>query len=388
MNLPLSYSLRNLAVRRTSSFMTALGIALSVAVLVSLLALVEGLRSSFASSAHPLHVIVMRKGSQAELLSAIPRSAAQEIRVHPGIAAGADGEPLASFEMVTVLVLKNAEHPRGINVTVRGLTPTGFAMREHLRLAAGRMFQPGRREVVVGESIARRYPEARLGGRLRFGRGEWDVVGVFAAGPTAFGSEIFADLNQVASGYNRSHLVSSVLVRATDASAARALINAFEGNRNLNVMAQLEQDYFDAQTVSALPVKFAGFIIAVIMAIGSGLAAMNTMYAAVARRSAEIATLRVLGFPRSGILAAFLLESLLLALAGGALGCLLALPIAHLRTGIGNMVTFSEVVFQFRITPPIAAAGLLFGLLMGAAGGLRPALTAARQPILTALRRA
>lgn len=388
MALPLSYSLRNLAVRRTSSLMTALGIALSVAVLVSLLALVEGLRASFQSSAHPLQVIVMRKGSQAELLSAIPRSAAMEIRVHPGIAAGADGEPLASFEMVTVLVLKNAENPRGINVTVRGLTPTGFAMREHLRLAAGRMFQPGRREVVVGESIARRYPEARLGGKLRFGRGEWDVVGVAAAGSTAFGSEIFADLNQVASDYNRAHLVGSVLVRATDASTARALINAFEVNRNLNVMAQLEQDYFDAQTVSALPVKFAGFIIAVIMAIGSGLAAMNTMYAAVARRSAEIATLRVLGFSRSGILAAFLLESLFLALAGSVIGCLLALPVAQLRTGIGNMMTFSEVVFQFRITPAIAAVGILFGLLMGAAGGLMPALTAARQPILTALRRA
>jgi ABC-type antimicrobial peptide transport system permease subunit len=388
MKLPLTYSLRNLAVRRTSSLMTALGIALTVAVLVSLLAMIEGLQASFESSAHPLQVIVMRKGSQAELLSSISRSAAQEIRVRPGVARDAAGEPMASLEIVTVLVLKNAEHPRGINVTVRGVTPMGFAMREHLRIAAGRMFEPGRREVVVGDSIARRYPEAGLGGKLRFGRGEWDVVGVFDAGQSAFGSEIFADLNQVAGDYNRPQLLSSVLVRAADDSAAQALINDLEGHRTLNVMAQLESRYFDAQTISALPVKFAGSLIAVIMAIGSGLAAMNTMYAAVARRGAEIATLRVLGFSRRGILAAFLIESVMLAAAGGAIGCLLALPLTQLRTGIGNMVTFSEIVFQFRITGEIAVTGILFGVLMGAAGGFMPALAAARQQILTALRRA
>jgi putative ABC transport system permease protein len=289
---------------------------------------------------------------------------------------------MASLGMVTAIVLKSATNPEGINITLRGLASVGVAMREHIRIVRGRAFSPGRRELVVGKSIAERYPAARAGGRLRFGRGDWEVVGVMDGGRSAANSEIFADLNQLAADFNRSDALSSALVRASDPVTLRALINDIEGDRELNAVAQTEREYFDSQTISALPVRVMGMFIAVVMAVGSGFAAMNTMYAAVARRAAEIGTLRVLGFSRGRILLSFLVESLLLA----ALGGLLTLPLNNLRTGIGNFVTFSEIVFDFRVTPEIAAIGMLFALLMGAMGGLLPARSAARKEILAALR--
>lgn len=386
MTIPLSYNVRNLVVRRTTTLLTALGIGLTVAVLISVLAMLEGLRFSLEASAHPLQILVMRKGSTAELVSSLSRSAFQQLKARPGIAPGAAGEPMASLEMVAVIVLKGGASPEGINITLRGLTPIGVAMREHVRIAQGRPFSPGRRELVVGKSIAERYPAARMGSRLRFGRGQWDVVGVMDAGRSAANSEIFADLNQLAADYNRSDLLTSALVRATDPVTLRALINDIEGNRELNAIAQTEREYFDSQTISALPVRVMGVFIAIVMAVGSGFAAMNTMYAAVSRRAPEIGTLRVLGFSRGRILLSFLVESLLLASLGGLIGCLLALPLNNLRTGIGNFVTFSEIVFDFRVTPEIAATGMLFALLMGTMGGLLPARSAARKEILAALR--
>ena len=386
MDIPLSYNVRNLMVRRTTTLLTAFGIGMTVAVLMAALAMVEGLRASLESSAHPLHVLVMRKGSSSELVSSISRSAFQRIKAFPGVAQTASGEPMASLEMTAVILLKSPAYPSGVNITLRGLTPVGFAMRDRLRIAEGRMFTPGRRELVAGKSIAGRYAAARLGGRLRFGRGEWEVVGVADGGPSAANSELFGDLNQIAADYNRGDTLSSALVRAADPVALRALIRTIEGERALNASAQTEREYFDSQTVSALPVRWMTTFIAIVMAIGSGLAAMNTMYSAVARRAAEIGTLRVLGFSRGRILLSFLIESLLLSALGGAIGCLLALPLGLVRTGIGNFVTFSEIAFNFRVTPGIAATGMLFALLMGALGGLLPARAAARKEILTALR--
>jgi putative ABC transport system permease protein len=266
------------------------------------------------------------------------------------------------------------------------LTPVGFEMREGLRLVQGRMFQPGRREVVAGQGIADRYPEARVGRKLTFGRGEWEVVGVVDGGRSAYNSEMFVDLNQVAGDYNRTNVLSSALVRATDAAAMQALINRLEGDPRFNVMAQSEKSYYAQQTSSAMPIQILGYFIAAVMAIGSSFAAMNTMYAAVARRGAEIGTLRVLGFSRGGILVSFFLESLLLAGLGGVLGCLLVLPLNNISTGIGSFVTFSEIVFNFRVTPALMAAGVGFALLMGAIGGLFPARMAANKEILNALR--
>jgi putative ABC transport system permease protein len=385
--IPLSYNLRNLVARRTTTIMTALGIALTVAVLLSIFALVEGLRSALASTGHPLNVMVMRKGSTAELNSTVTQETFQILKVKPGIAKNAKGDPMASLEVVTVIILESPEIPSGININLRGLTADGFAMRgTDIRIVEGRMFTPGRREVVVGRGIANRYPMARLGKTLSFGKGQWEVVGVMDAGRSAANSEVFCDLFQLASDQNRETTLSSALLRATDEVSMQALINNLSNDRQLNVDAVTEGAYYAAQTSAATPIQALGVFVSIIMAVGSSFAAMNTMYAAVARRSAEIGTLRVLGFSKLGILTSFFLESLLLSFLGGLLGCLLVLPLNNFQTGIGNFITFSEITFNFRVTPQIMAVGIAFALVMGAIGGLFPAASAARKEILTALR--
>jgi putative ABC transport system permease protein len=386
MKIPISYNIRNLIRRRTTTIMTALGIALTVAVLLSVFAMVEGLRTSLSATGHPLHILVTRKGSRAELNSQMTQEQFQTIKVKQGIASSPDGGPMASLELVTVVILDSPENPSGINISLRGLTTTGFAMREYVRIAEGRMFQPGRREIVVGKGLAKRYPKARIGSKLNFGRGEWDIVGVMDGGRSAADSEIFCDLAQLASDQGREVTLSSVLIRAADLASMEALINDLKDDRRLNVDALSEKKYYQDQTASAEPIRFLGVFVAIIMAIGSSFAAMNTMYAAVARRSAEIGTLRVLGFSKGGILISFLIESLLLSLLGGVIGCLLVLPLNNFTTGIGSFVTFSEFTFDFRITPRIMITGVVFALVMGALGGLFPATSAARKEILTALR--
>ena len=385
MAIPLAYNLRNLVVRKTTTIVTALGIALTVAVLLAVLALVAGLRTAFQSSGDPLQILVMHKGSNAELNSGMTRENFQDIKSLPGIARDGN-EPMASLEMMTVINLASVDSPSGMNVNLRGILPTGIKMRDGLKLEAGRWFETGKLEVVVGKSIAKRYPGARMGQKLRFGRGEWEVVGVMDGGQSAVNSEIFGDLNAVSSGFNRADALSSVLVRATDEATVPALINSLTDDRRLGVAAQTEKSYYDAQTNSAAPLQFLGLFIAIIMAVGSSFAAMNTMYAAVARRAREIGTLRVLGFSRGSILFSFFVESILLALLGGVIGCLLALPLDNITTGVGSFVTFSEIAFNFHVTPSIMITGIVFALVMGALGGFFPARMAAKKEILIALR--
>jgi putative ABC transport system permease protein len=389
MAIPISYSLRNLAVRKTTTIMTALGIAITVAVLLAVLALVNGLRTAFRASGHPLNVLVLRKGSDNEINSNFTRAAFQALKVKPGIARSSSGGPMASLEMVTAINLPSVANPDGVNITLRGISqPEGIEMRDQVKLAAGRWFQSGRREVVVGASTARRNPVAGLGKTLRFGRGTWLVVGIMDGGNSSANSEIFGDVNQISADFGRSEVVSSALVRATDPVAVRALVNDISDDRQLACSARTERDYYEAQTSSGAPVATVGIVVAIIMAVGSSFAAMNTMYAAVARRTREIGTLRVLGFSRGGILASFFMESLLLSGLGGLLGCLLVLPLNGFETGIGNFATFSEIAFDFRISPAIMALGVGFSLLMGALGGFFPARAAAKKEILNALREA
>ncbi len=386
MAIPIAYNIRNLSVRKTTTLMTALGIALTVAVLLAVLALVGGLSTAFESTGNPLQILILRKSATSELSSNFTRQSYQDLKFKPGIARSKNGEPMASLEMVTVINLESPENPSGMNVTLRGLPPAGMEMRDNLKLETGRWFQPGHREIVVGKSVAKRYPAAKLGGKLRFGRGDWEVVGTMSAGDSAVNSEIWADLNQTSSDYNRSEVLSSALVRATDPVAATALINDLKADQRLNVDAIPEKEYYESQTNAAAPVKFLGIFISIIMMVGSCFAAMNTMYAAVSRRAKEIGTLRVLGFSKGGILLSFFLESVLLSILGGILGCLLVLPLNNITTGIGSFVTFSEVAFQLRVTPEIMLIGVLFAVFMGAMGGLFPARNAARKEILTALR--
>jgi putative ABC transport system permease protein len=377
--------MRNLVVRKTTTIMTALGIALTVAVLLSVLALVAGLRTAFQSTGDPLQVLVMRKGSTSELSSGMTREVFQDLKSNPGIAKW-NGAPMASLELITVINLPSVDSPQGMNVTLRGLLPEGREMRHDLKLQEGRWPNAGQREVVVGKSIAKRYPGAQMGKSLRFGKGEWLIVGIMDGGQSAVNSEIFSDLNQVSSDFNRLDALSSILLRATDEATVPALINSLKDDRRLNVDAITEKSYYDAQTASGAPLEFLGIFVSAIMAVGSSFASMNTMYAAVARRAREIGTLRVLGFSRGSILFSFFLESLLLALLGGLLGCLLVLPLNNVTTGIGSFFTFSEIAFNFRVTPAIMAAGVIFAMFMGCLGGIFPARTAARKEILTALR--
>jgi len=385
MAIPIAYNLRNLVVRKTTTLMTALGIGLTVAVLVADLALVNGLKQAFQSTGQPLDVLVLRKGGTAELSSAMSRTVYQELKTNPGIARDSAGQPMASLEMVAVISLAGIDSSQVMSIAVRGVDPIGRQLRD-IHVVDGRWFQPGRREVVVGRSVASRYPEAHLGRQIRFGKGLWTVVGVMDAGQSAFNSEIWGDLNQITSDFNRQDTASSVLLRAADAAAVPALINSLNDDRRLNVTAMREQTYYDNQTNAGAPLQILGIFVSIIMAVGSSFAAMNTMFAAVSRRATEIGTLRVLGFSRFSILTSFFFESLLLAGIGGVLGCLLALPLNGMTTAVGNFTTFSEIAFHFRVTPGVMMPGVIFALVLGAAGGLLPARSAARKEILSALR--
>ena len=386
MSIPLAYNLRNLRERKTSTVMTSLGLGLTVAVLLSVLALVEGLRETFRASGDVSHILVLRKGASTELISNLKRSSYDALKFKTGIARDASGAPMASLEVVTVINLESPEHPEGMDVNFRGLTPLGIEMRRGISISQGRWFRLGQREAVVGQSVAKRYPMVGLGGKIRFGRGNWQVVGIMRWGHSAINSEIFCDLNQLAADDNRADVLSSVLLRAIDPVAKAALIRNLKDDQRLNVDALSETEYYDRQTGSSAPVFLVGMLVAGIMSVGSSFAAMNTMYAAVAHRSKEIATLRVLGFSRRAILASFLVESLLLALLGGIVGCVLVLPLNNLTSGIGNFSTFSETTFQFRVTPAIMGTGMLFALFMGVLGGLLPARNAAVKEIVVALR--
>jgi len=385
MAIPVTYNLRNLVVRKTTTLMTALGIALTVAVLLAVLALVNGLRTTLASSGDPLQIVVLRKGSESEIVSNFTRTQFQDLKFKPGIATGANGQPLASLEVITVVNLSSTETGEGTNVTVRGLQPAGIEMRHGVKMASGRWFQEGRRELVAGKTAADRYPEVRLGRKVRFGRGDWEIVGIMDAGRGAQASELWGDVNQIGSDLQRLEVLSSALVRATDEVTAKALANDINNDQRLNMNAVPEPEYYAAQTASAAPIEYIGIFVAVIMAVGSAFAAMNTMYAAVARRAREIGTLRVLGFSKGSILLSFFLESVLLSGLGGVLGCLLVLPLNGITTGIGNS-NFSETAFNFHVSPEIMLIGMAFAVVLGAAGGLFPASNAARKEILTALR--
>lgn len=385
MSIPISYNIRNLAVRKTTTFMTALGIALSVAVLVASLALVNGLRQVFRNTANPLQLIVLRKGATSELGSAVSAQAFEVLRAKSGIAADSASRPMASEEVVNVANLPSVDNPSGMNVTVRGLLQTGIEMR-NVRIVAGRWFNPGQREIVAGRGVAQRYPSAKVGNRIRFGKDDWTVVGVMDAGESAVNSEIWGDFNQISGDYNRQDTASSVLVRATDPAALEALQRSIEGDPQLGATAVTEHDYYENQTSSGAPLEFLGIFVAVIMAIGSGFAATNTMYAAVIRRTKEIGTLRTLGFSEGSILLSFLTESILMAAFAGMLGCAIALPLDLITTGIGSTASFSEISFRFHVGASAVLTGVIFAAVLGAVGGLWPARAAARKDILNALR--
>jgi putative ABC transport system permease protein len=386
MAVPISYNVRNLVLRKGATVMTALGIALTVATAIFILALLAGLSEAFKTTGDPNNVLVLRKGSNSELAAGgVDRDAMQVIRDLPGIARNAAGEPEISGETILVIVLPRLDGTGETNVTVRFLTPQGIQMRQELKLVSGRWFTPGQREIVVSKSVHQRFGQTNIGDSVWIGKGPWQVVGIFDSAGSAHESEIWADANQLASDFDRSTF-SSVLIHAKDPLAAAALKNQVTDDVRLKLNGMLETEYFAKQTSTGGPIKFVGFMVAFIMAIGSCFAAMNTMYAAVAYRSREIATLRVLGFSRPSILTSFVLESLLLALLGAAVGIVLMLPFNGMTTGTSNPVTFSEAIFSLRLTRSVVTSATIFAVIMGLLGGMAPAWHAARQNILNALR--
>ena len=366
--------------------MTALGIALTVTIAIFVMALLAGLRDAFATSGEPNNVLVLRKGSNSELAAGgVPRETMQTLRDLPGIAKNSQGENLVSGEDILVIVLPRKDGTGETNVTMRFLSPMGIQMRPKTKIIAGRWFTPGQRELVVSKSIHQRFSQANIGDAMFVGRGNWTVVGIFDSGGSAHESEIWADINQLSVDFDRSEY-SSVLMQATDPVTAESLKRRVSDDQRLKLNGMIETEYYAQQTSTGGPIKVVGVFVAFIMAIGSIFAAMNTMYAAVAYRAREIATLRVIGFSRPSILTSFVLESSLLALLGALIGIVLMLPFNGTTTGTSNPVTFSEAVFRLRMTPFVISLAIVFAVVMGVFGGLAPAWHASRREILASLR--
>jgi putative ABC transport system permease protein len=368
-----------------TTLVTAISVGLSVTVFIAVMALAEGLRNVFVATGEPLNIIVLRQGSQTETNSIIEHSRADVITTLEGMAQNAAGQPLVSAEL-TVFVNQPRRSGGTSNVVIRGLADMGRELRPRVRLVQGRWFRPGLRELTVSQSIAERFSDCGMGEQLGTGKASWKVVGIFDAGQTAYGSEMWTDVHDVSNAFGRRNSYSSVLMRARDTTTLRGLTERISDDQRLQLKAEPEVQYYASQTSTATPVRILGNFIAFIMAFGSIFAAMNTMYAAVSSRVREIAVLRVLGFSPGSVLLSFLLESLVLAAMGGALGIILALPLNGLATGTTNWLSFSEMTFQFRITAALLQQGMIFALIMGAVGGILPAARAAQQRAAIALR--
>jgi putative ABC transport system permease protein len=385
MAIPLKYNLRNLVVRRVSTLMTIGTIALVVAVFVALMSLANGLNSSLVETGSPENVVILRDGAQTEMQSFVTKEAFQVIQTIPGIARDTQGKPIASGEVVVLINLLRRGDISASNVTVRGVSETGVTLRPHLKLVGGRMFRPDVGEAIVSRKIADRFQGVSLGDELQLGRRKFAVVGIFDAGGTGFDSEIWSDVVGVSDAFDRASY-SSVLIRAENVATRDQLVSRIESEQRLKLESKSELAYYEEQTSASGPIRGLGIFVAIIMGIGACFGGMNTMYASVAYRTREIGTLRALGFSKLSIMTSFVIESMILALIGGVIGCLLALPVNGIATGTMNFRTFSEVAFSFRITPDLMVAALIFSLVLGFIGGLLPSRLAARMPITKALR--
>lgn len=385
MALPLKYNFRNVIVRWRATIATVLGVALVVAVFVLVQSLAAGLEKSSRNTGDPRNVMVVRKGSTAESSSLVAREQYQLMRHLPQIALNPKGEPLISADVVVMVDLPRRENRGEANVLFRGTSMIGLELRPQVKLVAGRWFDGGKREIVVSQRLSDRFVNFEIGARLKIGGKELTVVGWLDGAGTAFDSEVWMDANEARSIFDRENY-SSLLVRVTEMAAATNLINRVESDKRLPLRALPEMKYYSAQTTTALPIKFLGNFLATAMSIGAVFAAMNTMYASVGARTREIGTLRVLGYRRRTILAGFLIEGALLSFAGGVLGCLMSLPMHGYATSTMSFDSFSEVIFEFSITPWLVTKGLIFAIIVGLVGSLLPAMRAARLPPIVALK--
>lgn len=383
--IPLKYNIGNLTARRVSTLMTILGIGVVIAVMISMMALQNGVRSAVVSSGSKENLMVMREGAAAELSSWVTKDAFRIIRTMPGIAKDNNGAPMISGELVIIFKIPKKDDPKGSNVLVRGVTPMAFAMRPYVKLIEGRMFRPGLNEVIVARRIRDRFVNTGIGDTFQFGSQKYNVVGVFDAKGTAFDSEMWCDADFLGQARKRE-AYSSVILRPVDRSAFEAIEAGIKNDNRLKLDVKSEYKYYDDQTSGLAGIVVLVAIVTFFMTIGAILGTMNTMFSAIASRGRELATLRALGFKRRTILLSVIIESAFISLLGGIAGLLLALPVNAISTGTTNFETFSEVAFNFRVDARVALTGIVIALIAGIIGGALPALSAARMPITKALR--
>lgn len=387
MAIPMIYTFRSLKERWTSTLVALLGIAGTVGVFVAVLSLARGFKATVVSSGSARNAIVMRAGATSEMVSAIGLDEVHAIENAPGVA-HSGGAPLVSPEVVVISSFLLNSTGTNAGVQIRGVSPRALAVHEHVKIAAGRVFSAGLNELVIGHNIERTYRGFHMGETVTFGGGTWLVVGVLDAGGSGFDSEIWCDANILSQVYKRPpNIVQSVTVRLNSPDALAGFKDSLSIDPRLNLQVEREIDYYEKESRQLTTlITFLGGIVAIVMGIGAIFGALNTMYAAVAQRAREIATMRAVGFSAISVVTCFLFESLCVSFLGWLLGCLAILPINGLTTATMNFQTFSQIAFAFRITPLVLLAGLIFALLMGVAGGVPPAIRAARARISVALR--
>jgi putative ABC transport system permease protein len=391
MKIPLKYSFRNLQSRKLTTALTMLGVALVVFVFAAVLMMAHGVQQTLVATGSEDNVLISRKASNGEITSIIDGETINIILSLDQVARSGDGAPIATKDVATVINLSKKGNVGSLtNVTVRGVSPAAFTLRPMVKLVEGRMFQWGSRELIIGSSVGRRIVGAEVGGRIKFAGDLWTVVGRFEANGNGFESEIWGDGVQITEAQSRSNAYSTLTLRLRSPQEFQAFKNAFKADSRLQQFEpKTERRFFEEQSETlATFIRVLGIVITVIFSLGAAIGAMITMYGAVANRTVEIGTLRALGFQRRSVLAAYLLESLLLATLGGLVGLFFASFLQFFSISTMNFDSFSEIEFSFALSGSIVVSSLLFSLAMGFIGGFLPAVRAARLNILSALRAA
>ncbi len=372
--------------RLGSSSVVIIGIAGVVGVLVALLAMGEGFQATLKQTGTDDTVLVMRAGANAELNSVLMHDAVVQIEQTPGILKDAKGQPIVSPELVVVASLPRKGSGLDANVEIRGVGAQVWNLRPNVKITSGRKFTPGLRELIAGKGAEAQFQGLGLGSTIKLNNQVWTIVGTFDSGD-AYDSDLWGDTDIVASTYRRGDSVTDAAVKLTDPGAFDAFKAALAGNPQLTVDVQTTRDYFSKQSEGlAKLIRIIGGVVGTIMAIGAVFGALNTMYAAVATRAREIATLRAIGFRGLPVVVSVLLETMLLALLGGVLGAAIAWLIFDNYTVSTLSQNFSQVVFNFKVSPALVLTGLKWALVIGFVGGAFPALRAARLPVTVALR--
>jgi ABC-type antimicrobial peptide transport system permease subunit len=386
--IPFSYIARNLWVRRVTTSLTALGMALVVYVFATVLMMAEGIRATLVQTGQDDNVLVIRRSAGSEVSSGIGRSQVAIIETLPAIAVDGLGRKMVSREPVVLINLPKRSTGKPSNVTIRGTGEVGLELRAKVKIGQGRMFRPGTSEIVTGGAIAGGFVGAGLGETLHFAQRDWLVVGVLESSRTGFDSEIWGDAEQMMQAFRRSAF-SSVLFKLAEPERFDAVKAELENDPRLTLEAKREPQFYADQSAGlATFIRILGLSLSIIFSIGAVVGAMITMFAAVAARVGEIGTLRALGFRRGAVLVAFLIESLLLSLVGGIVGLACASLMQFVDISTTNFQTFAELAFAFVLNTDIVINTLLFALLMGFVGGFIPAWRASRLKIVDALRAA